>query len=113
MRLIAYPVQVVFLLDLPLELSIHGHLDEEGIVLAGHCGSVVVDATQGILQRAHSFPRGFLLLCDGILEVAGETFNFLDLLLQITPQTCQLEDDLVLKISRLVRFRLSQLVEVL
>lgn len=72
----------------------------------------MVDLAEGFLVCLHSSLGGVLFLVDRVLEVARETLNLLDLLLQIASQACQLHDDFVFEVSSFVRLSYSLLVEV-
>ncbi|RBQ70685.1 hypothetical protein VDGD_21507 [Verticillium dahliae] len=96
-------VQVVLLIDLALHLPVDSETQEVGVLLAGRGGRVRVALANGLLQRLDQFARGVHLLLDRVLEVARQALDLLDLLVQVTAESCQGQDDVLLDLSGLVR----------
>ena len=104
-------MQIVLLVDLPFNGSIHTKLDHKGIVLSSGRSIFVICMLKDFLELLDLAPRSLLLLVDGVLEVATETLDLLDLLTKVTSQPGQCPNYIVLDVARLVCLRQGALVE--
>lgn len=97
-------MQIVFLINLALDLTINGEAEKEGILLARGGRGVNLILIEDIRKGADGLGGGAHLLLYRILEVARKLLDFLDLLLQIASQTSEGEDNVLFNLLGLVRF---------
>lgn len=97
-------MEVVFLVNLSLDLAINTQTDHIGITFASNCGGIRVNKRESFFECCDTLACGFLLFLNGVFEVARQGFDFLDLLSQIRPQTTQLVNDFILNIPSFVGF---------
>jgi hypothetical protein len=89
-------VQIVFLVNLLLNLTIRSKLQQIRVFLPSHLGGVNIGLSQTILQLVHGSARIFHLLVYGVLEITREIFDLLDFLIQITSQSYKSQNDIIL-----------------
>lgn len=94
-----YSVEVVLLVNLPLNGTVNTKLNQEGVAFG--C-VVVVGVVQGISKSNDSLACALLLLIHCILEVTIQALNLFDLLGQITAQSTERADHVSLNILGLV-----------
>ena len=105
-----YLMEVVLLVELALNLSINGHAHQERILLANSARIVCLILPKHVLKGANRLSRVLHLLLDRVLEVSRKVLDLLDLLLKITAQPGQGQDDVFLNLLGLVRLDNSILV---
>src|SRR4051794_28359389 len=84
-----YPVEVILLFDLPLNLTLNRQPDDEGVLFSYHRPGIRIHRCQRVLKSSHHLPRGLLLLLHRVSEIPRQRFDLLDLLAQIHPQFAQ------------------------
>jgi hypothetical protein len=105
-------MQVVLLVNLPLDLALHSQANDIRVALACNSRRIRVDYRQRLFECRHALPCCLLLLLDIVLEVARQRLDFLNLLRQISSQAAELVDDVGLNIAGLIGFDNGLLVEV-
>jgi hypothetical protein len=105
-------MEVVFFVNLLLDLTIDTQTHYVWISFACDSIWVRVNQSQRLLERSHALPCRLLFLLDVVLKVARKGFDLLDLLRQIRAEAAQLVDDIRLDVASFVRLHHSLLVEV-
>lgn len=105
-------MQIVLLVNLLLNHAVDAESDNIRVILSGDA-ILVVGVLQRILQLLHLPPGRLLLLVDGVLKVAAQALDLLDLLVQVAAQAGEARDHVVLDLARLVRLGDRVPVEVL
>ena len=96
-------MEIVLLINLALNLTVDSQSQEERILLASGGSLVDFAFVENIGESGDGLAGVVHLLVYRVLEVAGEVLDLLDLLLQITAQTSESEDDILLNLTGLVR----------
>lgn len=99
-----YLVKIVLLVNLTLDLTVNGEAKKERILLARGGGGVNLILVENISKGTDSLGGSPHLLLYGVLEIARELLDFLDLLLQIASQAGEGEDDILFNLLGLLRF---------
>ena len=108
-----HSVKVVLLINLLLDCTVDAKPDDVWVVLASCAAILVVGMLQRFLELLDFPPCSLLFLINGVLEVAAQALDFLDLLAEITAESTQTADDVVFDLARLVGFSERVSVEVL
>lgn len=102
-RVKTYLVEIVLLINLALNLTVDSQSQEERILLASGGSLIDFALVENISESGDGLAGVVHLLVYRVLEVTGEVLDLLDLLLQITAQTGEGEDDVLLNLTSLVR----------
>lgn len=95
-------MQVVLFIHLPLQLSVNRQFQQIRILFARRQSRIKLCLSQDLLKVVDCSTGCFHFLFHRVLEVARETLDFLDLLLEIAAEPGQRKDDILLNLSRLV-----------
>lgn len=95
-------MEVVFLVNLALNLAVDGETEQEGVLLASGRGRVDLALIEDVGEGADSLGGGAHLLLDRVFEVARQLLDFLNLLLKIASEASEGEDDVLLNVAGLL-----------
>jgi hypothetical protein len=95
-------MQVVFFVDLSLQLPVHGQPQQVRILLARCQGRVEFSMAQDILQVVDGPTRVLHLLFHRILEIAREVFDLFYFLVEVTPETRESQNHVLLNLPGFV-----------
>jgi hypothetical protein len=97
-----HPVEVVLLINLLLDCTVDAKPDDVWVVLASCATILVIGVLQSFLELLNFPPCSLLFLINGVLEVAAQALDLLDLLAKIAAQSTETADDVVLDLARFV-----------
>lgn len=86
-------VQIGLLVNLPLNLPVNRQPHQIRILLPRGKRRVHLGLPQHVLQRIHGLPRPVHLLVHRVFEVARQVADLLDLLVEVTPQPRECQND--------------------
>lgn len=105
-------MEVVLLVNLPLDLALDAQTDNIWVSLACYSCRVGIDQCERLLKHCDALSCVLLFLFDVVLEVARERLDLLYLLCKICAQAAQLVDHVGLDIASLVSLDNCLLVKV-
>lgn len=105
-------MQIVFLLDLLLDLPVNSQPHNKRIASPGCRRRVGVDKTQSFVQMADRLAGTLDFLVHCIFKITRQALDLLGLLLQIVPEPHKLVDHLVLHLGSLVCFQIALAMEI-
>lgn len=83
-------MQIILLVDLPQQLSIHCRFDNKRIAFPRCRTWIRICKTKSILQLLYSSSGCFCFLFYIVFEISRQAFNFLNFLLQVASETSEL-----------------------
>ncbi len=103
-------MQVVFLVNLALNLAVDSQAQQKWVLLASGRRRILLILIEVVGQATDSAASVAHFLFDRILKIARELLDLLYLLLQVTAQASEGENDILLNVPCLARLRDGSLI---